>query len=94
MRNYELTIVLSGKTTAAKKKDAIETIGKIVAASGGKVLKTDDWGKRELAYKIEKNDEGVFVFFEIEMPTEAIKNIKDKLKLENDILRYLIIVKK
>lgn len=94
MRNYELTIVLPGKTTAAKKKDVIEKMEKIVTASGGKVTKTDDWGKKELAYKIEKNEEGLFLYFELEMPSSGVKNIKDKMKLEDDILRYLIIVNK
>lgn len=94
MRNYELTIVLPGKTTAAKKKDVIEKIEKIVTVSGGKITKTDDWGKKELAYKIEKNEEGLFLYFELEMPSSGVKNIKDKMKLEDDILRYLIIVNK
>lgn len=93
MRNYELTIVLPGKATAAKKKDVIERIEKMVTANGGSITKTDDWGKKDLAYDIKKNDSGVFVYFELEMPSQAAKAIKDKIRLEDDIIRYLLISK-
>lgn len=93
MRNYELTLVLPGKATAAKKKDVLEKIEKIVKVNKGKVVKADDWGKKDLAYNIAKNDSGIFLYFDLEMPTEAVKNIKDKLKLEDDIIRYLLISK-
>lgn len=93
MKNYELTIVLPGNATAAKKKDAGERIEKMVKVNGGKVAKADDWGKKELAYEIDKNDSGIFLYFELEMPTEAVKALKDKMKLEDDIIRYLVIAK-
>lgn len=94
MKNYELTIVLPGKTTAAKKKDMTDKIEKMVTVNKGTVTKMDDWGKKDLAYDIKKNDSGVFVYFELNMPPTAVKNLKDKMKLEDDIMRYLIIAKK
>ena len=93
LKNYELTIVLSGKATAAKKKDAIEKVNTIVKASKGKVVDTEDWGQKDLAYEIEKNDSGVYLHFVVEVPSTSVKNIDDKVKLDDDIIRHLLVVK-
>lgn len=93
MKSYELTVVMAGKTTAAKKKDAVERIEKIVAASKGKVTKSDDWGVKDLAYKIKKQDEGLFLYFELELPALNVKNVSEKVKLEDGIIRHLMIAK-
>jgi len=91
MGNYELTVVLSGNTTVAKKKNTQEAIAKIVKIIGGKVGKVENWGKKELAYKIAKNDSGIFLHFPLELEAEAAKNLDTKLNLEEDIIRYLLI---
>jgi ribosomal protein S6 len=64
---YELVLVLPGEATSAKKKSATETLEKIVKIFKGKVVKATDWGKRELAYKIKKNNSGVFMIFDLEL---------------------------
>ena len=56
MQNYELTVVLSGKATEAKKKSLKEKIENIVKNFDGKVTNSFDWGKKELAYDIAKSD--------------------------------------
>ena len=92
MRNYLLTIVLSGKATAAKKKDVLEKIEKIVKVNKGKVTLSEDWGVKDLAYKIKKNDMGLFLHFELELPASSVKAISDKVRLEDDIIRHLMVV--
>jgi small subunit ribosomal protein S6 len=93
MNKYELTIVLDGKATAAKKKAAVEKIQKIITTFKGKVEKVDDWGKKELAYKIGKSDSGVFLLFSLELSGEGAKALPNKLKLEEEIIRYLLVKK-
>ena len=93
MRNYELTVVLPGKATPAKKKTAQGKIEKIVTAAKGKVDKFDDWGERELAYPIAKNDTGNFLHFQLELEAEAVKGLDSKLNLEEGIIRYLLVKK-
>jgi small subunit ribosomal protein S6 len=63
MRNYELTIVLDGKATSAKKKSMAGKIEKLVKDLKGKIVKNDDWGKKDLAYKLGKSDTGVYHIF-------------------------------
>ena len=91
MNNYELTLVLPGGATAAKKKSVLARIEKLVKTGKGKIAKSDDWGKLDLAYEIKKQKSGVFVLMNLEMTPDMIKNLKDKLRLDDDIIRYLIV---
>jgi small subunit ribosomal protein S6 len=91
MSKYELTLVLDGKATAAKKKSVVETIEKIVKALGGKVGRMEDWGVKDLAYKIDKSTTGVYLHFLLEMDGTAVKQLMLKLKTEEGIIRHLLI---
>lgn len=91
MKNYELTIVLDGKATSAKKKAVQQKASDMVAAYKGKVGKVEDWGERQLAYKIGKSETGHYIFMPLEMETAGAKNLNDKLRLEEDLIRYLLV---
>jgi small subunit ribosomal protein S6 len=93
MRKYELTVVLPDKATAAKKKSATEKIKKLVKTLKGKIGKVDEWGEIDLAYKIGKNDTGTFLHFPLELDPETVKSVNDKLRLEEEIIRYLLVRK-
>jgi small subunit ribosomal protein S6 len=93
MNIYELTIVLPGDTSAAKKKTFSEKLGKLIDTLKGKIEKTDEWGGLELAYPIAKNTDGLFFYYELELESAAAKNLNDKLRLDEDIIRYLLIRK-
>lgn len=91
MVNYELTVVLPGKSTPAKKKKVKADIEKLIKTFKGKVSKFDDWGEINLVYKIAKNETGIFLHFGLELDAESVKEIPAKLKTEEDIIRYLLI---
>ncbi len=91
MNKYELTVVIDGGTTAAKKKSIIEKIEKLVKTFGGKMGKAEDWGKRDLFYKIKKSETGVFLFFPLELAGESAKALPQKMKTEDEIIRYLLV---
>ncbi len=91
MESYELTLVLPGKTTPAKKRTLSEKIGKLVEAHKGKVKKEEDWGLKELAYKIGKNDSGVFLHFVLELEPKFAKEFAEKIRREESFIRYLLV---
>jgi len=91
MNKYELTLLLDGKTTPAKKKAVLEKIEKLVSFYGGKIDKSTDWGKKELAYRIKKNDEGVYLFLELSLDPKGAKEIQSKLSVDDTFLRYLVV---
>jgi len=91
MNKYELTLILEGKTTSAKKKSVLENLEKIVKFLEGKVEKAEDWGVKELFHEIKKQKEGLYLHLPIELPAKSIKALEVKLKAEENILRYLIV---
>ncbi len=88
---YELITVLPGDTTPAKKKSATAKIEKIVNILEGKIDKVNDWGKKELAYPIKKNNSGVFLIFDLELSAKAAKELLSKLRIEEELIRHLLI---
>lgn len=93
MRNYELVIVLDGKVSAGKKKTVVEKLEKLVKDVKGKVSKSKDLGVKDLAYKIKKSMSGLFIHFELELDGAGVKDLAEKLRLQEDLLRYLLVRK-
>jgi len=91
MEKYELTLVLDGKITAAKIKTVSGKLSKLVELFKGKIVKLEEWGKKDLAYPINKSSTGYFLYGELELTTNTVKGLTDKLRIDEDILRYLII---
>ena len=93
MKNYELTLVVDPELTAEKRKKLIGTLKKAIEAVKGKVVKEDDWGKKDLAYPIKKKNMGYYLFWELKLAADSVKKVDQKLKLENEIIRYLLVNK-
>lgn len=98
MNNYELTLVLDGKSGAAKKKKVTETLEKTLSIFKGKIADSKDWGVRDLAYKIGKpasqqggSETGLYLYFELELDPQGVKQLNEKLRTDADIMRYLIV---
>jgi len=88
---YELTLVLDGKAGAAKKKKVTETLESLMKVLKGKITASTDWGVKDLAYKVGKSSSGVYLFFELELDSKSVKGFNDKLRVDTDLLRYLLI---
>jgi small subunit ribosomal protein S6 len=69
---------------------AEEKVVKIFTDNGGKVVATDNWGKRKLAYTIKKQDYAVYVFYTVELPSEGVKKVESTLNITDEVIRYLI----
>ena len=93
MNKYELTLVLDGKSGAAKKKKITENLAKVLAIFKGAIKESKEWGVKELAYKIGKSESGLFLFFELELDPKGVKALNDKLRTDSDLIRFLLINK-
>ena len=91
MNKYELTLILDGKATAAKKKSVLESMEKTIKLLEGKVEKAEDWGVKEMFHEIKKVKEGLYLHIPFEMIAKNIKSFEVKLKAVDDILRYLVV---
>lgn len=90
MRDYELVVILTSSLSEEQKKSQIKKIEDLLGKKG-KVKKADVWGKKALAYPIKKQQEGIYVLFEISLDDKFVSELDKKLKLEEKVLRYLLI---
>ncbi len=88
---YELIVIIKPLLPEDIKSKVLKRIEKLVENASGKITGTDIWGKRHLAYKINQHEEGYYVVLKIEMPASKAKEFERDVKLENDILRFLLI---
>ena len=91
MKKYELVFILDPKLDAQAQKKETGEIEKLITSFKGKIEKKEVWGKKTLAYPIKKLTEGIYVKFDLNFPPENIKEWEKKIKLEEKIIRYLLI---
>lgn len=94
MRDYEIVYVIRPDLSDEDRTAKAERILTLVSDNGGEVGKTEDWGKRVLAYEIKHHPEGYYGFAEFQMPPEAVKTVEERLNIDEEILRYQIVVRK
>jgi len=91
MRKYELCVVLKPNLNEEEAKAEFEKIQGLVSRFGGVVDKVDEWGKRKLAYEIDKINEGIYFFIIFTAEAEAPAEIESRIRIMESVLRYLII---
>ena len=92
MRNYELGFILHPDVEQPDVTQAVEKIGQYIKADGGEVTSVDVWGRRALAYPIRKRREGTYVFLQTQINPQSIGELERNLKLDEQILRYLLVL--
>lgn len=90
MQTYELTLV-TPVLAEAKQKAFADKIAKLLGEAGGKVEKTDEWGKREFAYPIKKQREGVYYFYALSLDPDRISALNRVLQNDEEVLRHMVI---
>lgn len=91
MSSYYLTLVLKPDQDEGKRKSLLEGLVQKATGDSGKVSKEDLWGIRDLSYPIKKQNKGFFAHFELETEPEMANTIDKMLRVEEDVLRYLLI---
>lgn len=89
MSQYEIAVLYHPDLEVDLSK-AEEKVTKLFTDNGGKVVSTDNWGKRKLAYTIKKQEYAVYVFYTVEMPGEGVKKVESTLNITDEVVRYLI----
>lgn len=90
MAQYEVSVLYHPDLEVDLTK-AEEKVTKIFTANGGKVVSTDNWGKRKLAYPIKKQEHAVYVFYTVEMPAEGVRKVESTLNITDEVVRYLLV---
>jgi len=90
MKEYELTVLIHPDLEVDL--DApLAKVRDIITGAGGKITKEDNWGKKKLAYKINREDFAVYVYMDLELPADAPLKISNTLHITDEVLRYLLV---
>jgi small subunit ribosomal protein S6 len=90
MRDYELGFVLSPEVSEDETRSILERLEQIVAQYGGQVVKVNQWGRRRLAYPIERHRDGFYVFIDMILTSETVVELERTLKVSEVVLRYML----
>ena len=90
-RKYELVYVVSPEATDTQVADLHTQVEQIAGRLGGTIEKTDNWGRRKLAYEIGPHKEGTYVVETIDGGGELMKEIDRRLKVSDLIIRHLVV---
>jgi small subunit ribosomal protein S6 len=93
MRDYELVVILHPDLDENAVNDALKRISGWITEDGGEVVKTDLWGKREMAYPIRKQKHGQYVLFNTKMDPNFGATLERNLGYLEPVMRYLIVAK-
>jgi small subunit ribosomal protein S6 len=89
-RDYELGIVLAPETPDEQARAIVERITNAVTAQGGVVVRINAWGRRRMAYPIEHYRDGLYYFFDLQLPPASVVEIERLIGVNEDIIRHLI----
>ena len=90
MKNYELS-VLFHPDLEMNLDPALDKVAKIVESAGGKIEKTENEGKKRLAYPIDSQDYAVYYYYNLSLPADAPAKISSTFNIADEILRYLLV---
>lgn len=88
---YEFMLILNPELRETEINKKLKEIVGMIEKAGGKIIGEDFWGKKTLAYRMNKFDEGIYMVYNIEMPNTFLKEFKDHLRIEKEVLRSMII---
>ena len=91
VRQYELVYILPPDSTEQQVTELHEQVDSVVLRMNGHIEKTDNWGRRKLAYEIGPHKEGVYVLEVINGPGELVKELDRRLKVIDQVVRHIIV---
>ena len=91
MNKYELAVVVSAKLEDDARAEVIEKVKALVTRFGGNVTDVDEWGKRRLAYEIQKMKEAYYYFVHFESDTTTPGEVEKRIRIMDGVIRYLCV---
>jgi len=91
MRNYEIIFIVRPDITEEDVDKLIAQMEGVVAGAGGQVEKVEKLGRRRLAYRVEKQREGIYVLFRLQGSGDTVKEFERRLKVLDTVIKYLTI---
>ena len=91
MMKYELALVLSAKIEDEERAAMVEKVQAMITTAGAAITNVDEWGKKQLAYEIQKMKEGYYYFIHFESDAETPSEIEQRIRIMDNVVRYLCV---
>lgn len=91
MYDYEVALIIRPEVEDEGQEAIIERLSQILTADGGQVANVDKWGRRRLAYPINKVSEGIYYFIQGQFSASVLPELERNVKLSEDILRHMVL---
>lgn len=90
MRKYELAVLLH-PDVEVELKPALARIEQLISDAEGKIIGQDNWGKQKLAYFVDKQSYGVYLFYTLELDPAKTRALQATLGIDDEVMRYLLV---
>jgi len=91
MNKYELCVVLSAKIEDDERAATLEKVQKYITRFGGTVTNIEEWGKKRLAYEIQKMKEAYYYFVQFDAQASAPVEIENRVRIMENVIRFLCV---
>ena len=93
MNKYELAVVISAKIDDEARADVLERAKALITRFGGQIGEIEEWGKRKLAYEIQKQTEAYYFFINFDAEPQVPAQLESVMRIMDNVLRYLVLAK-
>ena len=91
MKKYELALVLSAKIEDKERAAMLEKVQAMITTAGATITNIDEWGKKQLAYEIQKMKEAYYYFIHFESDATTPGEIEQRIRIMDNVIRYLCV---
>ena len=91
MNKFEAVLLLSPEITSNVRSSRLDNLEKIIVEKSGKVINNEDWGLRDLSYKMDHHSKAFYNFYQIEIEGDKIESIKKTLNQDENFIRHLFL---
>lgn len=91
MNKYELAVVVNAKIEDAERTEVIEKCKALVERFGGTITEVDEWGKKRLAYEVQKMKEAFYYFIRFDAESNVPAEIESRIRIMDNVIRYLCV---
>ena len=91
MNKYELAVVVSAKIEDDERAATVDKCKALIERFGGKITNVDDWGKKRLAYEIQKMHEAFYYFIQFDAESTVPAEIESRVRILDNVIRFLCV---
>lgn len=91
MNKYELAVVVSAKIEDEERAEVVEKCKALIERFGGQVTEVDEWGKKRLAYEIQKMKEAFYYFIHFDAASAVPVEVERRIRIMDNVIRYLCV---